>query len=361
MAVSLAGRHSRKEKGTKGMNILLTSVGRRTYLVEYFKEALKMAGEPGMVHGANSKVCPAFFAADKKVVTPLIYEKNYIPFLLEYCKKWDIRLLVPLFDIDLPVLASARETFEACGVTVVTADAAAVAVCNDKWKTYRVLTKHRIPTPESWLDKEDVIQAVREGRASYPVMIKPRWGMGSLSVYQADSEDELRILDKKIRREIFDSYLKYEAAQDPANVIIQQKIKGNEFGLDVINDLEGRFRTVVVKKKDAMRAGETDESETMEIPKLARIGEALSGILRHRGNLDVDILEEDGKYYVLEMNDRFGGGYPFSHAAGIHLPYALVMWVLKKEPEEKYLKARAGIRALKDIRMVVWNENRERE
>ena len=38
------------------MNILLTSAGRRTYLVDYFKEALCMAGLTGLVHAANSAV-----------------------------------------------------------------------------------------------------------------------------------------------------------------------------------------------------------------------------------------------------------------------------------------------------------------
>lgn len=334
------------------MNILLTSAGRRTYLVEYFKEALRMAGEPGLVHAANSKVSPAFFAADQTAVTPLIYSQEYIPFLLDYCRKWEIRLLIPLFDIDLPVLAAARERFESQGTIVVTADAQAVEICNDKWKTYKALGKENIKTPRSWLDAADAVEEVRKGTAAYPFILKPRWGMGSLSVYQADDEQELLILDRKIRREIGESYLKYEAAKDRANVIIQEKIRGEELGLDVVNDLEGRFCTVVVKRKGAMRAGETDEAETVEIPWLEDLGRSLSALVRHRGNLDVDILEEDGTYYVLEMNARFGGGYPFSHAAGLHLPYALVMWALGREPEGECLKAQTGVRALKDIRLV---------
>lgn len=42
------------------MNILFTSVGRRTYLVEYFKEALNGCDE---VHVANSdENSPSFFS-----------------------------------------------------------------------------------------------------------------------------------------------------------------------------------------------------------------------------------------------------------------------------------------------------------
>jgi len=368
MALYAAGKDSRSSEGmemvlwdpekkeTNNMNILLTSAGRRTYLVEYFKEALKMAQSPGLVHAANSKISPAFLAADKKVVTPLIYQKEYIPFLLDYCRRWEIGLLVPLFDIDLPVLAAAREKFESQGTVVVTADVSEVEICNDKWKSFTALTGQGIKTPKTWLEAEKAVLAQREGEVSYPLIVKPRWGMGSLSVYQADDEEELLLFERKIQREIHDSYLKYEAGQEKANVIIQEKIQGTELGLDVVNDLNGIYRTCAAKKKEAMRAGETDEAQTVEIPELTRLGKQLAGFLRHRGNLDVDILERQGEYYVLEMNARFGGGYPFSHAAGLHLPYALVMWALGKEPEEKYFHAKAGLHAQKDIQMLVWGQ-----
>ncbi|MGN0028110.1 MAG: carbamoyl phosphate synthase-like protein, partial [Clostridium sp.] len=77
------------------MNILITSVGRRSYLVNYFKEAL---GEKGEIHVANSSsVSPAFQYADKSVVTPLIYDDNYIPFLKKYCIENNIDAIISLF------------------------------------------------------------------------------------------------------------------------------------------------------------------------------------------------------------------------------------------------------------------------
>lgn len=337
------------------MNILLTSAGRRTYLVDYFKEALKMAGQGGLVHAANSEASPAFFNADRQVVTPLIYDRGYIPFLLDYCGKWQIDLLIPLFDIDLPVLSANSEAFARQGTVVVTAKPEAIEVCNDKWKTYQTLKGRGIRTPESWLSAEDAVRAVEAGEASYPLVLKPRWGMGSLSVYEADNEEEVRVLEKKIRKEIQESYLKYEAARDcAACVILQQKITGREWGVDVANDLKGDFRTAVAKVKSNMRAGETDGAMTVEEPRLEELGRELSGILRHKGNLDVDVLESGGEYYVLEMNARFGGGYPFSHAAGLNLPYALVMWASGREPEKEFLQARTGVRGQKDIRILVY-------
>ena len=97
------------------MNVLLTSAGRRSYLAEYFKEALAMAGRGGLVHAAKQPAGAAFPAADRQAVTPLIYEEAYLPFLLDYCRREDIGMVVPLFDIDVPVLAASRQAFEAAG------------------------------------------------------------------------------------------------------------------------------------------------------------------------------------------------------------------------------------------------------
>ena len=89
------------------MNVLLTSVGRRAYMVKYFKEAL---GEQGQVHVCNSDdLTVAFHYADKAVIAPLIYSDDYIPFLLRYCKENDIKILVSLFDIDCSCTQSGED------------------------------------------------------------------------------------------------------------------------------------------------------------------------------------------------------------------------------------------------------------
>ena len=118
------------------MNILLTSAGRRGYLVEFFKKAL---GGNGLVHAGNSSpVSPAFYYADRHVVTPLIYDDDYIPFLKRYCKENDIKLIVSLFDVDLMVLAKHREEFAAQGVTVVVSAPEVIDICNDLLHTGRL-------------------------------------------------------------------------------------------------------------------------------------------------------------------------------------------------------------------------------
>lgn len=332
------------------MNILLTSAGRRTYLVKYFKEVL---GDSGLVHVANSSaLSPAFSAADRTVVTPLIYDKQYIPFLLDYCRREHIQVLLSLFDIDLPVLAQAKSEFEAARVRVILSDPEVIEVCNDKLLMSIFLKERKLATPDCFLSVEEALEAVDQGELCYPVMIKPRWGMGSLSIYTADNQQELEVFYEKSRKEIESSYLKYESHADIHHaLLIQQALTGQEYGLDIINDLDKRYRTTIVKEKLAMRSGETDCARVVDMPELQKLGRKVSEELQHIGNLDMDIIMFHGEPYIIDMNARFGGGYPYSHMAGVNLPRAIIKWAQKEEAAPEDLTAKTGQIFCKDIVM----------
>ena len=101
------------------------------------------------------------------------------------------------------------------------------------------------------------------------------------------------------------SYLKYESQVSFKEcVIIQEKLRGQEYGLDVINNLEGEYQNTIVKKKYAMRSGETDCAETIYSPGLKALGKAISKKLHHVANLDMDVFVDNDKPFILEMNAR---------------------------------------------------------
>lgn len=306
------------------MNILLTSTGRRTYLVEYFKQALNSDGK---VFAANSNFTYSLSQADDYVLTPLIYSDEYIPFLLDYCIKNKIDVIISLFDIDLPILSKNIDLFKNNGIRVVISSSEVIDICNDKWLTYQFLIDNKINTPKTFIDKELAIKEIKLGKLEYPVILKPRWGMGSIGIYKADNINELEVFYNKIKNEILNSYLKYESEESiGSSILIQQCIKGKEYGIEVINDLDTNYVNTLCKMKLAMRSGETDQAMTVNDQSLTAIGEKLSKTLGHIANLDVDCLEENDEFYVLEMNARFGGQYPFSHLAGANLPLQIIEW-----------------------------------
>lgn len=329
------------------INILLTSVGRRTYIVSYFKDALNGIGQ---VHAANSEESYSMRIADKSILTPLIYDERYINFLLSYCIENNIKAIIPLFDIDLPILAKNKSKFSDYGIQVVVSDFETTQICNDKWMTYYFLRKNGFATPASYLRMDDCKKAFEIQDIHFPVITKPRWGMGSIGIFQADNMKELSVFYERTKKSIFDSYLKYESLNDLENsVIIQEKLLGVEFGLDIFNDLKGNFLTCVPKKKLAMRAGETDSAEIVDNAELLKLGKSLAQKLKHIGNLDVDCISIGDSYFVFDLNCRFGGQYPFSHLAGANFPKAIINMLKGDNVDNILLSAKVGIKGFKDL------------
>ncbi|PXX97498.1 ATP-grasp domain-containing protein [Halomonas sp. LBP4] len=332
------------------MNILLTSVGRRCYLVEYFKQAL--AGQ-GRVVGINSEPqTSGMAAADRRYTVPRVDSDAYIPRLLEICSQEEIGLMLSLFDIDLPVLAKHRGQFESLGVAVAVSDPWVIDVANDKWLTHGFLLEHGLSTPKTCLGIDSVRQALRAGELVFPLIVKPRWGMGSMGIHIADDLTELEFFYHYTRKNITSSYLNILANTDIENsVIIQQMVEGKEYGVDVLNDLSGDFLTSVVKRKLAMRSGETDMAITEDNAEVKQVAESLGSILRHRGNLDIDIMVESSTQIptVIEFNARFGGGYPFSHLAGADFPSVLVRLASRLLVGQEFFGYKVGVCGFKSL------------
>ncbi|HZV68626.1 MAG TPA: ATP-grasp domain-containing protein [Saprospiraceae bacterium] len=339
------------------MNILITCAGRRNYLVDYFREALNPLG--GKVHVFNTDPhSAAYWLADVRVLSPFATDPTYPAFLENYCISNDIRAVLSCMDVDLGILAGAKEKFARLGITILVADPWVIDMAHDKWLTQQFLIEHQFPVSSLFLDLDKALDAIKRGEEHYPFFVKPRWGMGSIALFKAETEEDLIFYFEKTKQLITGSYSHYGMARDESNaVLIQGMLPGQEYGLDIINDLEGNHQVTVVKKKLAMRSGETDIAITEENKALEELGAKIASLTRHPANLDVDVFWDGEKAYVLELNPRFGGGYPFSHAAGINLPQAIVAW-LQNEIVNKaeLLTSRYGVEAMKGITMVVKNE-----
>lgn len=322
------------------MNILFTCAGRRTYLLKYFKE--------NMLHGDKVVAtdmqlsAPALQVADIKIQVPAVYAPQYIDVTLEICKKYAIDALISLNDLELPILAAQKARFEELGVTVIVSDPQVIDVAFDKYQTVQWVESHGLKAPKSYVNIKDVKLALEHGDIHFPLFLKPRWGSGSIGLETVEDMEELEIVYGLLYRKIKKTILATASVGDEY-ILIQEKLTGNEYGLDVINDLEGNNVAVSVKQKLAMRAGETDKAVTVDLPEVREIGTTLGQNLGHIGNLDVDIMRRDnGDYCILELNPRFGGGFPFSYEAGVNLPKAIMMWLRGEKVPKEMLQPEYG-------------------
>jgi len=336
------------------INILLTSAGRRSYIVDYFRDCDGI----DKVYASNSVYTIALKRADGYFLSPLIYDDNYIPEIITFCKNHKISVVLSLFDIDLYVLALHEKEFIDNNIQLILAPAEFVRKCNDKWETYNLMKQLNIQTPKSFTRYDDVINAIKSENLSYPIIMKPRWGMASMDIFKVYNEQELRVLTERSQRDIFNSYLKYESSMTPQeSIIYQELIVGKEYGLDVLNDLNGNYVATFAKQKVTMRSGETDLGLTVNPKPFENIAKSISRISKHKGILSVDCFMTDtGEIYVIEMNCRISGHYPLAHLAGFNYPQQLVDWIEGKPTNPENLQFKTGLYIIKDLVPTILSE-----
>ena len=312
------------------MNVLFTCAGRRNYLLEYFKEA---TGGSGKVIAADmSPTAPAMALADVARVVSDVYAEEYLDQILQICLEEKVDLLISLNDLELPVLSPHRQRFEEAGIRLLISEQEVIDICFDKYRTVQFCEDLNMGTPRTYLSLDEAKKALESGELSFPIVVKPRWGSASIGLeFPADMEElELayRLVTLRVSRSILSEASKEDAERA---VLIQEMIDGTEYGLDILNDFSGKTVQVYVKEKLAMRAGETDKSVLRDKPELEALGFRVGQALGHIGNVDCDMFEKDGKYYLLELNPRFGGGYPFSQMSGANYPAAILAWMENRE------------------------------
>lgn len=336
------------------MNILFTSAGRRNYLINYFKEALQ--GE-GKVFAADMQLtAPAMADADVAVEVPGFYSPEYIPTLLRIIEKHGIKAVISLNDLELPLLSKHRAEMEALGARVIVADERAIDISFDKWETVKFLEGNGLKSPRTFIELDRAMEAIERGELQFPLVIKPRWGSGSIGVDFPEDMEELKLAYALQQMRLKRTILAEASKEDMERaILIQEKIPGREFGMDVLNDLEGNYVGSFVREKLAMRSGETDKALSVVDERFEAVGRVIGEQLGHIGNLDCDVFDHEGELYVLELNPRFGGGYPFSHEAGMNTAAAYVAWLKGEKDISEFKNYKAGMMFSKCDRLIKVN------
>lgn len=321
------------------INLLILSCGTRNKVVQHFRNTLH--GKGHVIATDMSPYAPALYDADRHYIVPRMTVPGYMDVISDICQKEQITGVLSLIDPELSLLAKNQKRFGEMGATVI---GSSYELCDrslDKMKMYSWLTEHGYRCAKSYSNKDSFYADIDAGKINYPVFVKPVCGSASISINKAHNRETVEFLFSQ---------------ED--NLMIQEFLSGQEIGADVYVDMiSGKAVSIFTKKKLLMRAGETDKAISFKDNKLFEMISKFVEESGYRGQLDIDIFDVNGTYYISEVNPRFGGGYPHAYECGVNHMALIVNNLMgnENEPcvgnyEEGLLMMKYNeIRVLKDV------------
>ena len=280
------------------VSVLFSSAGRRVGLVNCFRRAAAHLGiglevlacdiDPDMSAACN--------VADRSFRVPPCRDAQYVPALRSICETHRVSLVVPTIDPELGPLAEASADFASLATRLHVSSANVVAIAGDKLRTAELLRERGVPVPRT-----ATLETVRRRPEdwSFPLLLKPRGGSASIGLRLVQKPEEIP-----------------GATGEP--FIAQEFLEGPEYTVNFFVDGKGSLRCAVPHRRIRVRAGEVEKGRTerqLDCMAIAhRIAEALPGA---RGAMCFQvILDPRLGPKVIEINARFGGGYPLADRAG---------------------------------------------
>jgi carbamoyl-phosphate synthase large subunit len=294
--------------------LLFTCAGQRVDVVTEFGRA----GAFTIATDVNP-LAPALYHADRYELVPRIDDPGYVPALAELVRRYDVRLIVPLTDLDPLVLARARDEL---GALVLLPEAEVVEALVDKFRAHRLFEELGIDSPPTWLPGE------LPDDLAFPVLVKAREGFGSRHIYRADDVAELEFFLRKT----------------PVESMVQHALDGEEFSVDVFCDLAGRCLNAIPRTMIESKGGESIKGMTIKDEELIRHGCAVAEKLRLVGPANIQCFRQpDGSLPVTDVNPRFGGAFPLPRSAGSRYPELAIALAEGERPEPRIGEFREGI------------------
>lgn len=284
-------------------NVLITSVGRRVELIKIWEETLKsLFGEKSKLYLSDANFEYSAACLDKNVI-PICHcnNPNYAEILLEQSIKNDIKLIVPCIDTELMPLAKNRNLFKKNGIEVLISDEYLVEYAENKELTFNLFSKLNLESPKLF-KKNDI---------HYPCFMKPIKGSSSKGIKKIFSENDLSINDKNNSSNIFQELI-------PSNWL--------EYTADIYYSKKGNLISCVPRERIETRAGEINKGITRKNIVYSYLLKNLKNLKGARGPITVQLFVDEtfSKFSFIEINPRFGGGYPISHAAGVNYPETIL-------------------------------------
>lgn len=282
--------------------VLISSAGRRGALVRSFQAA------GAQVHGCDMQpdLSSGCMLADHAHQVPRCSDPAFIDRIEEIVRQNGIRLIVPTIDTELSAYAEAADRLAAAGAYVHVSDPETIAVVRDKTRTMQVLADAGVAVPATCSEAE--LRADPD-RLGWPVFGKPVGGSASRGLGTYAGIADL-------------------PGGFPEPMMFQPVLSGPEYTINMFIDRAGALRCVIPHLRIQTRAGEVEKGRTARRADLRALAEGIHRALPNaRGVLCFQVIDDATHGpQVIEINARFGGGYPLADHAGGHF----AEWLLQE-------------------------------
>jgi carbamoyl-phosphate synthase large subunit len=260
--------------------VLLTGAGKRYDIVSCFSLLTKtVVADP-------SPLAPAQYAAHVRSSVPLIGDPDYIPALERLCEQHGVGAVLPLTDLDIELLARAREDGR---LPAFVPSSEVARATYDKYEAHLLLARHGLPSPPTALPEDGLDEP------AYPVMVKPRRGSGARSIHLARDASQARF---------FVDYV-----SEPT--MVQRAMNGPELSIDCLGDLGGRCLNAIPRTMLESRGGESIKGTVIDDAELIELGRRVCEALGVRGPATVQAFRDrEIGLGITDVNTRFGGAFP---------------------------------------------------
>ncbi len=277
--------------------MLLTGAGKRYDIVSCFAALTRT------VVSEISPLAPAQYAAHVRATVPPIEDPGYVPALERLCAENGVGVVLPLTDLDIEVLAHAREQGK---LPALVPSSEVARATFDKYEAHLLLRNKGLPSPPTVLPGADL------DALEYPVMVKPRRGSGARSIHLAHDPAQARFFVDYVR--------------EPT--MVQRAMRGPELSIDCLGDGEGRCLNAIPRTMLESRGGESIKGEVVHDEELIELGASVTERLGLRGPATVQVFRDpDIGIAITDVNPRFGGAFPapaYAAAAGRSYPELIV-------------------------------------
>ncbi len=283
-------------------NILITSAGRRVSLVKAFQNELKKVFPDAIVitTDLNPNLSSASQVSDKSVEICEITDSNYISELISICKLNNVGVIIPTIDTELQILAENKEKFE--NTNVIVSSKMFISICRDKRNTNNFFIENGINIPRQF----------NITNFEFPLFIKPNNGSLSADIHVIENNAQLNPKLLNEDKYMFMEYLSPNEYQ--------------EYTIDLYYDRNSDLKCIVPRKRIEVRGGEISKGKTIKNEIVNLVKQKLVHIEGAIGCLTLQVFLNTINNIIIgiEINPRFGGGYPLSYFAGANYPKFII-------------------------------------